>query len=397
MNERTRNYLRGRFGDHYRRSELPVPPALADREWGYIPWTAGPETTMVRHQALATPRDLEIMLDNERPRHVYHSAATYAEPGAGVMGAKGWRGADLVFDLDADHLPGIDPETEPYARMLEACKEELQSLLDFLCADFGFEEPMIVFSGGRGYHVHVRREDVRKLERDARRDVVDYIKGHGVDLDTVLSREYVAGSGRTTPADKRTLDTTGGWSRRVHQTLMAFIEELNEGGPDAAEQRLLEIEGIGSQRAARLSELATTHYDELAAGNIDVHPAMMTLLDVVIDQAVEHHQAAIDEPVTTDVHRLIRLPGSLHGGTGLVVTPVRIDELAGFDPLVDAIPSSFTDQRITVEITESGPVEVGETPRMVEAGVTTVPEYVGIFLMCRGRAEKTREPAASRG
>jgi DNA primase small subunit len=51
MDERTRAYLRGRFGDHYRRVEVPPPPAAGDREWGHIPFTEGSGTTMIRHQS----------------------------------------------------------------------------------------------------------------------------------------------------------------------------------------------------------------------------------------------------------------------------------------------------------------------------------------------------------
>jgi DNA primase small subunit len=105
MEERTREYLEGRFGDYYRSADLAAPPAAAEREWGHIPWTSS-GTTMIRHQSLLDLGDLGGFLSREAPRHVYFSAARYGDPGAGTMDAKGWRGADLVFDLDADHLPG---------------------------------------------------------------------------------------------------------------------------------------------------------------------------------------------------------------------------------------------------------------------------------------------------
>ncbi|MFT4882048.1 MAG: DNA primase small subunit, partial [Salinirussus sp.] len=38
MDERTRAYLRGRFGDHYRRATVTPPPDAGEREWGYVPW-----------------------------------------------------------------------------------------------------------------------------------------------------------------------------------------------------------------------------------------------------------------------------------------------------------------------------------------------------------------------
>ena len=148
MNERTRAYLRGRFGDYYRNTERALPPAPERREWGYIPWSSG-GTTMIRHKSVLDLGDVDGFLSRERPRHVYFSAGRYRDPGAGSMGGKGWQAADLVFDLDADHLPGVDPGESSYAEMLAACKDELWDLLDLLESDFGFEETRVVFSGGR--------------------------------------------------------------------------------------------------------------------------------------------------------------------------------------------------------------------------------------------------------
>ncbi|MFB6149644.1 MAG: DNA primase small subunit domain-containing protein, partial [Halobacteriales archaeon] len=162
MEERTRAYLRGRFRDHYRRVSPTLPPAAERREWGYIPWTGGSGTTMVRHQSLLDIGDLGDFLQRQRPQHVYFSAGRYQTPGAGTMDAKGWQGSDLIFDLDADHLPDVTPEEDSYRSMLAACKDALLRLLDFLRADFGFDDSQlaVVFSGGRGYHVHVRADAV---------------------------------------------------------------------------------------------------------------------------------------------------------------------------------------------------------------------------------------------
>ena len=169
MEARTREYLRGRFGDHYRRASITPPPAANEREWGFIPWTEGPGETMVRHRSLLDLGDIEDFLARKQPRHVYFSAGRYDDPSASSMGEKGWRSSDLVFDLDADHLPSVVLGEDSYAEMLAKCKDALLRLLDFLEDDFGFEDLTVVFSGGRGYHVHVRDERIRGLERDARR------------------------------------------------------------------------------------------------------------------------------------------------------------------------------------------------------------------------------------
>jgi len=390
MEERTRAYLRGRFGDYYRRADVVAPPAAERREWGYIPWSAG-STTMVRHQSLLGMGDLGAFLAERRPRHVYFSAGHYTAPGADTMAEKGWEGSDLIFDLDADHLPDVDPAADSHAEMLAACKEALFRLLDFLSDDFGFEDLTVVFSGGRGYHVHVRDPAVRPLSRAARREVVDYVRGIDVEFEALLRSETVAGLGRKTPTEKRTIETAGGWGRRVHEHIEAVVDELIEIDEAEAIDRLQAYDGIGPGKAESALRAARNNREGIAAGNVDVHPAFFGLARQLAAEAVADQSAAIDEPVTTDTHRLIRLPGSLHGGTGLQVTPIDEADLAAFDPLADAIPTVFRNHEIAVRGDGGPPVELGGETFTVPADEFTVPEYAGVFLMARGRAEKEKE------
>ena len=391
MEERTRAYLRGRFSDHYRRVEPSLPPGADEREWGYIPWTAGSGTTMVRHNSLLDLGDLGDFLYRERPRHVYFSAGRYADPGAGTMDDKEWQRSDLVFDLDADHLPGVDPDEDSYAEMLATCKDELLDLLDLLERDFGFEDMTVVFSGGRGYHVHVRDPGVQHLDRDQRREVVDYVRAADLDFDALVETETVAGIGLKNPTEKRTLPTDGGWGRRVHAHLEAFVDDLLAMDEDDALERLQEFDGIGSGKATGALTAAANNRREIAAGNVDVHPAFYQLAKILAEAVFAEQTAAVDEPVTTDTHRLIRLPGSLHGGSALAVTRIPREELDQFDPLVDAVPETFVGHDVTVELDEPVTVELRGETFTLSADEVSVPEYVANFLMARGRAEKGKE------
>lgn len=392
MEERTRAYLRGRFRDHYRRTEPTLPPAADAREWGYIPWTASPGTTMVRHRSTLDLGALGDFLARERPRHVYFSAGRYDDPAANAMAEKGWQGSDLVFDLDADHLPTVELGEDSYGEMLAKCKKALLRLLDFLENDFGFRDLTIVFSGGRGYHVHVRDPGVQALESDARREIVDYVRAIGLDFDALVSAEAVGGTaGRTSPAKKRTLSTTGGWSARAHRYLVEFVDDILEMDDEDALIRLREFDGIGEGKATAALRAARTNYDEIEDGNIDVHPAFYGLAERLIPEVVAADNAPIDEPVTTDTNRLIRLPGSLHGGSGLCVRRLAREVIDGFDPLQEAIPETFRGQEITVEVEEDAHIELDGDSFTVPAGTRRVREYVGVFLMARGQAEKGEE------
>ncbi len=393
MDGRTREYLKGRFGDHYRRTTISPPPAANEREWGYITWSSG-GTTMVRHNAhidLVGGGDLGDFLAGERPRHVYFSAGRYDDPNANSMGAKGWRGSDLVFDLDADHLPNVDPEADSYAEMLEVCKDALLRLLDLLESDFGFVDPTVVFSGGRGYHVHVRRDDVLGLNRSARREIVDYVLGEGIEFDDVLRHESVAGTaGRSSPAQKRTLPD-GGWAGRTNRRLEAFVTELLELEESAAMERLQTFDRVGEGKASAVLRAARENREAIREGNVDVHSAVYSISKALFERTIAEESAPIDEPVTTDVNRLIRLPGSLHGGSGLAVQRIDRGELASFDPLVDAVPETFLDNDIAIFVQEPTTVELGGESFRLTEGVQSVPEHVGVFAMARGHATKAGE------
>lgn len=392
MEDRTRAYLRGRFGDYYRRSGIDPPPDAAAREWGYIPWTQGPDTTMVRHRSLLDLGDLEDFLARERPRHVYFSAGRYEAPSASSMSEKTWQGADLIFDLDADHLPDVEPATDDYGTMLAKCKQQLDRLLTLLQDDFGFTDLMIVFSGNRGYHVHVRDEAVQTMESEQRREIVDYVRGTGLTLDELTRRELVAGSaGRSSPAPKRMLPTDGGWGQRVHDHILARFDDLHEEGSDEAIEALTSYDGIGTSKADAALSAAKKNREALERGNVDVHPSLYQVARRMAADAVAERHAHIDEPVTTDVNRLIRLPGSLHGGSGLQVCRLAPADLEDFDPLVDAIPETFQGHDVSVHVSTETQIMVGGESINVGPGDHSVPEYQAVHLMCRGDAEKGAE------
>jgi DNA primase small subunit len=95
--------------------------------------------------------------------------------------------------------------------------------------------------------------------------------------------------------------------------------------------------------------------------------------------------ALADEPVTTDTKRLIRMPTSLHGGSGMRVQPLELRDLHDFEPLVDAVVFSMRDVRVDLSHPVTIPM-LGSTYEL-QKGITTVPEAVAVFLCCRGMAE----------
>jgi len=239
VNFRTKQYLRKRFGDYYQNSRLLLPPELTRREWGFIFFDELPEVVMRRHKAFSRESEAFEYLRSMVPAHVYHSAAYYQFPGAATMKEKQWQGADLIFDLDADHLPP-DVRGKSYKEMLDAVKTETGKLLDFLLEDFGFSEDnvSIVFSGGRGYHIHVRDPRVLSLESPERREIVDYLSGTGLIIDFMFkpAKYVVHDEGKIKKKEldspKRIIsfeDKEGGygWGKRVSKHLGSILRKLS--------------------------------------------------------------------------------------------------------------------------------------------------------------------------
>jgi DNA primase small subunit len=112
-------------------------------------------------------------------------------------------------------------------------------------------------------------------------------------------------------------------------------------------------------------------------------------LNIVKEEISVELRGETDEPVTSDIKRLIRLPSSLHGKTGLVVTPLKRNELEDFVPLRDAMSNSFSDEPVKIKLSEAVEVKLKNEIFNLKRGECEVPEYAAIFLMCRRVAQIT--------
>ena len=376
MNPATTEFLRQRFCEYYRKTVLVPPPSLVQREWGFVLFNPGStDMRMRRHVGFSGREELVEYIRNIVPQHTYYSTAYYEKPDAGIMADKGWSGADLIFDLDADHIV-----RGPYDQMLARVKEETEKLIAMLTDEFGVDKKSIalVFSGGRGYHVHVRDLAFRGWGSAERRELIDYVCGIGIDPAAMLS-------GKITPGP--------GWQQRYREALLEYFRWIGGLSEEEAMAHLTAMEGIGKESAASFLKKR----DEIISG-IEHHPTSMILKNRVLGIIVGQQEgeftkrllsraALADEPVTTDTKRLIRMPTSLHGGSGMRVQPLELRDLHDFDPLTDAVV--FGTRHVKVD--QKSPIRMpmlGSTYEL-QKGINTVPEAVAVFLCCRGMAEIT--------
>ena len=376
MKSATLEFLRQRFSDYYRKEMITPPSSLSQREWGFVMFDASGETRMRRHIAFGSPQEIGEYVRSITPAHIYYSSAYYETPGAPTMDAKHWAGADLIFDLDADHIV-----RGAYDVMLSRVREETVKLLAMLTGELGFSEKLIevVFSGGRGYHIHVKDLAVRGWGSAERRELIDYVCGIGIDPGHVLAVR--------SPSPR-------GWRRRYIAAMSEYLSWLQGLPVEEAMAELERLEGVGEASAERFLAAAPDMLRKINEGipinqnDRVIWPVIQALTsapDGAFITRLKQKAALADEPVTTDVKRLIRLPTSLHGGSGFRVTPLSPGELADFDPLVDAVV--FGDKEIMVDCSVKSSMKLLGNTYALEKSAVTVPEALAVFLCCRGLAE----------
>ena len=347
-----------RFGQYYRTSTYWRPPRMPKREWMFIPFGGAPP---LRHKSFRSENELRQFLSERAMHSCFYSTAYWKKPYELKMDDKVWQGADLIFDLDGDHLPGVTDRDFP--AMLDVIQEQAHGLWnDFLQPEFGFDEQFlqVTFSGHRGFHLHYRDPSLFHLDSEARRELVSHIRGEGVDVQGGITRFND--------------DSANGWTKRIREQIPSLIDKLVDIAQEAEGsakimkdlhlglKENLQREGKPGKGPASIKKLADMFLHEerknsVSHGQISRLGSLQGLfLDLVKSDASIVLGAAgeTDEVVTIDVRRQIRWPTSLHGKTGMRVTEFPLQRLDNdssnpFDALSEAFVFG-SDKSVTVEI-----------------------------------------------
>ncbi|MEM2743200.1 MAG: DNA primase small subunit PriS [Candidatus Methanomethylicaceae archaeon] len=376
---------------------------LEKREIALIPFK---EDLMIRHLGFKDTNSLKDYLIKNVPLHLYYSSAYYENPQVEDMNLKNWEGADLIFDVDADHIPtdckilhdkwfclncnlqgfGIAPEECPKCgqkridtntwiceRCLEVAKIEVLKLIDeYLIPDFGIssKEIEICFSGHRGYHLHIYSEYYKKLSSDGRREIADYIRGIGIDLKSHGLRKV---NGIITGPNIR----EKGWRGRIAKSFYEYLSRAS----------LEELMNIIGKSAEIIIKKRDKILDSIMMNGWFIPKGIgLKRISKIIKEAIKQNFCNIDERVTIDTKRLIRYPNSLHGKTGLKVCRLNYIDLEKFDPLKDAIV--FKTGTMKIYVKEMPKIRIGNYEiGPLKNETIEVPESMAIYLICKGAAE----------
>src|SRR5918999_1682001 len=235
---------------------IEEPLKMEQREFGFAHFG---QAGMLRHLSFKSMKELDAMLVREAPSDVYCSNAYYRTPTQQPMQEKQWLGADLIFDIDGKDLgmpcvpshsysvcincgyvsrpPEQDEERSssyscpscsckkadyvsiPCSKCIDGSKKEAKRLMDFLLADIGLEHSAIniYFSGNNGFHVHINDDACTSLDPQARSDLVGYLSGIGLMLDSIGVRKTNTEDLFSIKFPKSGL--TYGWRRRIAEKL----------------------------------------------------------------------------------------------------------------------------------------------------------------------------------
>ncbi len=339
---------------------MGFPEEIGSREFGYIPFGG----TMVRHLSFKSPGEAIAEVVRQSPSSVYCSNARYESPSLPIE-EKGWKGAELIFDIDATDIqtpckkghdlwfcakchaegrlprprncPKCHSSTEEFHTTCSVClaaaKDHTLRLTGFLVDDFGVQAEMIklYFSGNRGYHIHVFDDRFYLLNQAGRAEIADYVRGG-----SLPATQTIASILKRRPSEEQ--NTSLGWMKRIE-----FY---------ASSQR---------QRTATLQKLAS--------------------------EAISSSRSLVDASVTTDVHRVFRLAGTLHGTTGMCKTPV--ESPSSFNP--DTDPVVLSSSTVELQVDYCPEFRIGGRPfGPYAASRESLPTYAAIQILARGMGEVAR-------
>jgi DNA primase small subunit len=224
-----------------------------------------------------------------------------------------WIGRDLIFDLDLDEY---DPVRTCKCKGREVCEicwafmQDAANIMDETFAvDFGFKKRIWVYTGGRGYHCWILDADTFDLDQNQRTAIVEYMQ---------LIHD---------PKGVQKIDDPGEFAnllvRRIYRKIgRKYIMETPI-------KRLEEEAGFTKNSIAKARERLKN--SELVADIVDSIPRGKE--NQFLKTVILNHYPRIDHKVTIDIRRLIRMPGSIHAGTGNIseyVNPIT------FNPAYDA-------------------------------------------------------------
>ncbi|MCE4606718.1 MAG: hypothetical protein F7B59_05215 [Desulfurococcales archaeon] len=323
--------------------DLVLPDDFRSREFAFQLFNM---KSYMRHIVFESKEELKRWILVKLPHSAFYSSAIYEIPDAPTMKEKGWSGAELQLDIDVDHLIECKDKTYNPCKNssvgLELFREECLEIglakayeaKNILEKDFGLKYIEIHFSGNRGFHVLVKDRDLLLLEGEERRELADYLNGTGLALNIIIPKRRGLISQIPQPEEPGWRGRLARWALYLHR-----------------------------------KEAISVSFEEFFWSNLE--------------RITQHASIETDAQVTIDTTRLVRIPGSINGKSGLIVSEVKKgpDEEVRLD--------EFSPFKGTLKIKPLCNMEVyfGGNKNVFSKNITyKVEGNIGVFLLFKGLA-----------
>lgn len=378
MTPKSAEITRAAFKQYYfNQRAIESPDAIEQREFGYAQFGMH---GMVRHLSFKSMGELVATLLKEVPSDVYCSNALYRFPTLSMQ-EKQWLGADLIFDIDGKDLdlPCVPSHSYPIcaacghasapqdreytclvcggkkaeyvpipcSKCIDGSKKEAKLLIDFMTRDLGIGRQNIhpYFSGNNGFHFHIHGDEYRPLDSQARADLVGYLAGVGLLSESIGVRKSPGGD-------------------------LAFVRFPRSG---------LSL-GWRNKVATRL-KIDTTSTIRLT--NLVKEKGGYAGFKAELDKMTKDMGVRIDPQVTTDVHRVFRMPGTINSKSGLA--KIRCGDIDLFDPFKQACV--LGDGKVGIKLKAPVKLKLKGEPFNLSKETAELPAFAAVYLICKGLAE----------
>lgn len=365
---------------------LNAPLVMSDyprREFAFQHWNQpGPNA---RDRSFGSEDELREALKILSPKAVYASNALYLDPANRDKNKKDLKSTDLAFDLDFTDLP-LERKSDDFWSNIEEIAKDTALLVEETLPSLGISKEclLVTFSGGKGFHVRVNGEEYRSLTKNQRRQIQEYVVGKD------LSPIFTFGYSRKNQQNRKISWNMKqhGWQGHVSSaceeyfttiidsdmpTAMAFVKAnwpYHESGKDSGKKKKCQ-DGTVSEIVQIIKNNPTIKNGGVIQSMFSKKTQFNYVKDSILQWAKSNHGPAIDLSVTQDLRRILRVPGSLHGKTGIPCMAISLEEVKDIEKIKqkheDIVGSD------SVEIETLNPVR---TPYdTLDSGTHVLPRY----------------------
>lgn len=409
ISEYTVSYLRDLFRNYYQHNPVTSTIALEKREVGIGEFG---KKISARHLSFSNNTELNKYLVEKTPFFISYSTAYYKYPDRRPMDNKILEGSDIVYEFDADdfNLPCKEEHDVWFCKSCEAsgkghkdicpscqgkleviewfcdnclghAKSETLRLMDFLETEFKLDSSsfIISFSGSKGYHLRVTDKSIIPLSKSSRLQMMNYIQGKDIDL-SKLGFEYKGRQWHCPSPDEKS-----GWAGKLIAFLRDYIQKMDE-------KTLKKDFSFSKVKISKILEnkevILNKMYNNILWHNFTSEPVKdAKFWEDLLAIAISRLGFRIDPASSSDIYKIMRMPDTIHGGSGLLSSKIENrEELKKFDPFLDPVifrPDKERNWEVARPVPkfrllekEYGPYNLGEKIEL--------PECVSVYLLLKG-------------